>query len=281
MTGPRAQKDKDGNYIYSEKEREFPLYKYTCSNENDRTMKMLRKQFPVRLTYCMSINKAQGQTLKRVGLYLPNPVFSHGQLYVALSRVSRPENITIFVDSECQTHGQYRQKTYTKNHVYSQLLREEIAKFKDGNKYLGDYPNFDGDEESSDENYVPQRFQVDIPDDIYCFDDDFDQEEFPEDVFSQQFPEGLQDDFDDNPFLDDGFNEEFPNDGFQYDFDDNTFPDVFSEPYPNETFEHNLDCVEHTYPSDPFSELIDDSMLDNLDHKEIPNMIQVIIKNNK
>ena len=35
----------------------------------------------------MTINKAQGQTYKRVGLWLLTPVFSHGQLYVALSRV--------------------------------------------------------------------------------------------------------------------------------------------------------------------------------------------------
>ena len=38
----------------------------------------------------MTINKAQGQTIPNVGIYLPEPVFSHGQLYVALYRgVSR------------------------------------------------------------------------------------------------------------------------------------------------------------------------------------------------
>ena len=34
----------------------------------------------------MTINKAQGQTIPNVGIYLPEPVFSHGQLYVVLSR---------------------------------------------------------------------------------------------------------------------------------------------------------------------------------------------------
>ena len=52
--------------------------------------KFKRKQFPIRLSFAMTINKAQGQTIPNVGIYLPEPVFSHGQLYIALSRaVSR------------------------------------------------------------------------------------------------------------------------------------------------------------------------------------------------
>ena len=43
----------------------------------------------------MSINKAQGQTLKHVGLWLPAPCFSHGQLYVALSRCSSRHNVNL------------------------------------------------------------------------------------------------------------------------------------------------------------------------------------------
>ncbi|WVZ94329.1 hypothetical protein U9M48_040234 [Paspalum notatum var. saurae] len=53
------------------------------------------KQFPVRLSFAMTVNKAQGQTIPNVGVYLPEPVFSHGQLYVALSRATARSNIKI------------------------------------------------------------------------------------------------------------------------------------------------------------------------------------------
>ena len=46
-----------------------------------------RLQFPIKVCFSLSINKSQGQTLKRIGLYVKNPVFSHGQLYVGMSRV--------------------------------------------------------------------------------------------------------------------------------------------------------------------------------------------------
>ena len=46
----------------------------------------------------MTINKAQGQTFERVGIYLPTPVFMHGQSYVAFSRAKRLNDIYIQVD---------------------------------------------------------------------------------------------------------------------------------------------------------------------------------------
>jgi len=51
-----------------------------------------RRQFPIQLAFCITINKAQGQTLDCVRIHLPDPVFSHSQLYVAMSRTGSFKN---------------------------------------------------------------------------------------------------------------------------------------------------------------------------------------------
>ena len=56
-----------------------------------------RRQFPLRLAFAMTINKAQGQSIKFVGLHLVSPVFSHGQLYVALSRATASEHVHVLL----------------------------------------------------------------------------------------------------------------------------------------------------------------------------------------
>lgn len=66
----------------------------------------------------MSINKSQGQSLKRVGLYLPEPIFGHGQLYVALSRATSPGSLKILMKP-----NDISSVNTTSNIVYTDLLR--------------------------------------------------------------------------------------------------------------------------------------------------------------
>ena len=64
-------------------------------SETNFPFELKRIQFPIRPAFAMTINKSQGQSLKFVGLWLNEPVFTHGQLYVALSRVSCKDDIII------------------------------------------------------------------------------------------------------------------------------------------------------------------------------------------
>ncbi len=70
-----------------------------------------RIQFPVRLSFAMTINKSQGQSLRVAGIQLEESCFSHGQLYVALSRVGCSDNLKIFAPGG-----------HTKNVVYHEVL---------------------------------------------------------------------------------------------------------------------------------------------------------------
>ena len=89
-------------------------------SENNLPFTLKRLQFPVRLAFSMTINRSQGQTLTKMGLYLPQPVFSHGQLYIALSRIISYQCIKVLIipyDNYHQTNCQ------TKNIVYSEIFQ--------------------------------------------------------------------------------------------------------------------------------------------------------------
>jgi len=78
-----------------------------------------RLQFPVRLAFAMSINKAQGQSLKIAGIHLENQCFSHGQLYVACSRVGNPTNLYILAHEGKTKNTVYHCCLFQLMHLYT------------------------------------------------------------------------------------------------------------------------------------------------------------------
>ncbi|KAK8933648.1 hypothetical protein KSP39_PZI015793 [Platanthera zijinensis] len=83
-----------------------------------------RKQFSIRLSFALTINKSQGQTIKHIGVYLPYHVFTHGQLYVALSRGVTASNTKV-LDKNGTLAGHHG--TYTKNILFKELLFKVIV----------------------------------------------------------------------------------------------------------------------------------------------------------
>jgi ATP-dependent DNA helicase PIF1 len=57
-------------------------------------------QCPISVRFVMTINKSQGQSLNKVGLYLAKQVFTQRQLYVAFLRVTRRDRLQVMVDDE-------------------------------------------------------------------------------------------------------------------------------------------------------------------------------------
>ena len=76
------------------------------------------RQFPLKPCYAMTINKSQGQTLPFVCIYLPTPVLTHGQLYVALSGAKDFNGITVSLQDRDQ-----EEPFYTDNIVYRCVLQ--------------------------------------------------------------------------------------------------------------------------------------------------------------
>ncbi|GBP38093.1 ATP-dependent DNA helicase PIF6 [Eumeta japonica] len=70
---------------------------------NDLPFNFKRIQFPIKLSFAVTINKSQGQTFKHVGIDLRQDCFSHGQLYVALSRSGCGENQSILLPQDNKT----------------------------------------------------------------------------------------------------------------------------------------------------------------------------------
>ena len=71
--------------------------------------KFQRRQFPISVSFAMTIS---------VGIYLSSPVFSHGQLYVVISRVTSKQGLKILI-----VDGDGENTDTTSNVVYHEVFR--------------------------------------------------------------------------------------------------------------------------------------------------------------
>ncbi len=68
----------------------------------------------------ITANKSQGQTFTKCGVYLPTPLFTHGQLYVAMSRVGNPDKIRVLIRGG-KVNGE--EGAWTDNPVYNEVFK--------------------------------------------------------------------------------------------------------------------------------------------------------------
>jgi len=80
-------------------------------SDSELPFQFRRLQFPCKPCFAMTINKAQGQTYKAIGVDLSVPCFSHGQLYVAASRTGSAVKLSILAPN-----------SQTRNVVYPEAL---------------------------------------------------------------------------------------------------------------------------------------------------------------
>ena len=95
----------------------LPRIQTETADFDEYGFKWQRLQFPVKLAFAMTINKSQGQTLSKVSVWLRDLCFSHGQLYVAASRVGDPDNIQFALKFQSDLPP-----NVTRNIVFKELL---------------------------------------------------------------------------------------------------------------------------------------------------------------
>lgn len=97
----------------------IPRIRLRPSSGSHFSFKFQRTQFPIKLSFAMTINKSQGQTLENVGIYLRHQCFSHGQLYVALSRARSSSKVKVIT----QPHDAGAFQVSVRNVVSFEVLR--------------------------------------------------------------------------------------------------------------------------------------------------------------
>jgi ATP-dependent DNA helicase PIF1 len=102
-------------------ELNLPRFRFNLQLSFMKSFVMVRTQFPLRLAYSLTFNRSQGQEFRKVLVDITKPPFSHGHLYVALSRIRYSSCIRIHCADEANidTDNEY---VRCGNVVYNELI---------------------------------------------------------------------------------------------------------------------------------------------------------------
>ena len=83
----------------------IPRLTTTSTDESGLPVVLYRTQIPLTYGYALTVHKSQGQSYNdRLGIFLSQPVFAHGHLYVAFSRAGSFEGVRMFMDPSTRHH---------------------------------------------------------------------------------------------------------------------------------------------------------------------------------
>jgi ATP-dependent DNA helicase PIF1 len=101
----------------------IPRLSITPSDTKRMRFTLRQRQFSLRPAFAMTINKAQGQTLQTMGVYLPKSVFCHRQLYLAFFRCGSQRGVRVLIwgGTRAGMNGAPI-GVYTSNVVYHEVL---------------------------------------------------------------------------------------------------------------------------------------------------------------
>jgi ATP-dependent DNA helicase PIF1 len=85
------------NTRFGQRLQPFAATKFTY---NDNGFKFTRVQLPLRVAFCVTVYRAQGGTYERVAFHSLRQLWAHGALFVAVTRTTTPEGLTILCDPE-------------------------------------------------------------------------------------------------------------------------------------------------------------------------------------
>ena len=110
----------------------LPRIRFRFTLPYGQSYEITRTQFPLRLAYAVSINKSQGQQYEHILFDTTHQAFTHGHLYVALSRITKYDGISFFTlqsfvtSSEVGTNEETEDRILLQNIVYTDLLESII-----------------------------------------------------------------------------------------------------------------------------------------------------------